>query len=446
MKVNKKRSSTHITKVRVRSKGRWFKWLIPGLRVKRWVLLSIAGVMLALLGLAISARLTPILNISRLINRAIDFVVDVFPRHLSGPLAIVVGIGMFWLAQRGMMQSVADTLSPDQKRDVLDTLVTDRQLRRGAKIVAIGGGTGLSNLLRGLKRYSANITAIVTVADDGGSSGRLRREQGILPPGDIRNCLSALADEEKLVTELFQYRFSSGEGLTGHSFGNLFLAAMADITGDLQKAIAASSQVLAVRGQVLPATLDHMVLWADLEDGRHIEGESNIGTAEGKIINFGCHPEQPKALPEVIQALNTADLIIIGPGSLYTSIIPNLLVPEILQALCHRQAPAVYVCNIMSQKGETEGYNASDYVRVLDNLADTRLFDAILVQKEMPSPVTLAKYLQQGLNFTHLDREKLHQLDCPILTANVMQETAQGTVVHDSDRLAGVLMRWYNRQ
>jgi uncharacterized cofD-like protein len=446
MKVKKQRSSTHITKVRVRSKGRWFKWLIPGLRVKRWVLLSIAGVLLVLLGLAISARLTPVLNLSRLINRVIDLVVDIFPRHVSGPIAIIVGMGIFWVAQRGMMQSVADTVDPNAKRDLLDTLVTDRQLRRGAKIVAIGGGTGLSNLLRGLKRYSANITAIVTVADDGGSSGRLRREQGILPPGDIRNCLAALADEEQLLTELFQYRFSSGEGLTGHSFGNLFLAAMTDITGDLQKAISASSQVLAVRGQVLPATLDQMVLWADLEDGRHIEGESNISKAEGKIINFGCHPAHPKALPEAIQALHNADLIVIGPGSLYTSIIPNLLVPEILQALCQRQAPAIYVCNIMSQKGETDGYNASDYVKVLDNLANTRLFDAILVQKEMPSAITLAKYLQQGITFTQLDRENLHQLDCPILTANVMCETSQGVVVHDSDRLAGVLMRWYNRQ
>ncbi|MFN3927507.1 MAG: uridine diphosphate-N-acetylglucosamine-binding protein YvcK [Pseudanabaenaceae cyanobacterium] len=444
MKLTK--GSSKITKVRARSRGRWLKWLSPGLRVKRWLLLSVLGIALVLLGIAISARLTPVLNIGRLVSRLVDVLVDLLPRHISGPIAIVLGLVLFWWGQRRIMQSVVDTVSPATKDDLVDALFADRQLRRGAKIVAIGGGTGLSNLLRGLKKYSANITAIVTVADDGGSSGRLRREQGILPPGDIRNCLTALADEEKLVTELFQYRFTAGEGLSGHSFGNLFLAAMTDITGDLQKAIAASSQVLAVRGTVLPATLEQMVLWADLADGRHIEGESNITKAGGKIINFGCYPPSPKAVPEAIRAIAEADLIVIGPGSLYTSIIPNLLVPEILHALCTRQAPAIYVCNIMSQKGETDGYQASDYVKVLDSLAQTRLFDAILVQKEPPSPEILEHYHQTGSHFTQLDREELHHLECPIISANVMKVRNDGTVCHDPERLAGVLMRWYNSQ
>jgi uncharacterized cofD-like protein len=444
--VGKPTAHGRVTKVRVRSRSGWFKWFIPGLRVKRWVILSFLGIALVLMGVAISVRLTPVLNIGRFISRLVDLLVDIMPRHISGPVAILLGLAVFWWGQRRMMQSVADTVSPDDNRNLVDALFADRQLRRGAKIVAIGGGTGLSNLLRGLKQYSGNITAIVTVADDGGSSGRLRREQGILPPGDIRNCLTALADEEKLVTELFQHRFTAGEGLSGHSFGNLFLAAMTEITGDLQKAITASSQVLAVRGKVLPATLEQMVLWADLSDGRHIEGESNITKAEGKIIAFGCHPPSPKALPEAISAIANADLIVIGPGSLYTSIIPNLLVPEILSALCQRQAPAVFVCNIMSQVGETSDYRASDYVRVLDSLADTRLFDAILIQKDPPEPAILQHYQQSGSDFTPLDRENLRQLDCPILSANVMKVKQDGTVCHDSERLAGVLMRWYNRQ
>jgi conserved hypothetical protein, cofD-related len=448
MKVSRRpaKQFSKITKVKVRSRGGWLKWLIPGLRVKRWVGLSFLGIALVLLGIAISARLTPVLNISRFISWLVDLIVDFFPRNISGPVAIVLGLGIFWWGQRQMMQSVADTVSPDDQRSLVDALFADRQLRRGAKIVAIGGGTGLSNLLRGLKKYSSNITAIVTVADDGGSSGRLRREQGILPPGDIRNCLTALADEEKLLTELFQYRFNTGEGLSGHSFGNLFLAAMTDIRGDLQKAISDSSRVLAVRGQVLPATLEHMTLWADLADGTHIVGESNITKAGGVIVNFGCDPPEPKAVPEAIEAIASADLIVIGPGSLYTSIIPNLLVPEILSALCARKAPAIYVCNIMSQVGETTGYAVSDYVRVLDSLAGVRLFDAVLVQKTPPSPEVLACYERSGCHFTHLDRPALQELHCPVLIADVMQEKSDGTVCHDPDRLAGVLMRWYNRQ
>ncbi len=448
MKVSRppSKQGTTVTKVRVRSRGGWLKWLIPGLRVKRWVGISFLGITLMLIGVAILARLTPVLNISRFLGWLLDLIVDLFPRHISGPTAIVVGLSIFWWGQRQMMQSVADTISPDDQRSLVDALFADRQLRRGAKIVAIGGGTGLSNLLRGLKKYSSNITAIVTVADDGGSSGRLRREHGMLPPGDIRNCLAALADEEKLLTELFQYRFNTGEGLAGHSFGNLFLAAMTDIRGDLQKAISDSSKVLAVRGQVLPATLEQMTLWADLADGRHIVGESNISNAGGVIVNFGCDPPEPKALPEAIAAIASADLIVIGPGSLYTSIIPNLLVPEILSALCNRKAPAIFVCNIMSQVGETVGYAVSDYVKVLDSLAGVRLFDAVLVQKTPPSPEVLAHYQQSGCDFTPLDRPALRELQCPVVIADVMREKSDGTVCHDPERLAGVLMRWYNRQ
>ncbi|OIP76979.1 MAG: hypothetical protein AUK48_04970 [Oscillatoriales cyanobacterium CG2_30_44_21] len=425
---------------------RGFQWLLPGLFVKRWLFVSIVGIVLIVLGIAISARLTPVLFISRLISTAIDTLVAIMPRNMSGPIALIFGVGLLWLGQKRALGSITQVLMPDQDKELLDLLVSHRKLNRGPRIVTVGGGTGLSNLLRGLKKYSANITAIVTVADDGGSSGRLRREYGVLPPGDIRNCLAALADEEKLVTELFQYRFKTGEGLTGHSFGNLFLTAMSEVTGDLEKAIAASSQVLAVRGRVLPATLDHMVLWAEFEDGRYVEGESNIPEARGKIKYFGSKPDNPKGLPQAIEDIKEADLIVIGPGSLYTSIIPNLLVPEILQALCDRTVPSIYLCNIMSQVGETDGYAVSDYVKVLDDLAGIRLFDVVLVQRDQPSERSLNHYASFGSHFTELDRHNLATMNCPILTANVMLEKSNGTVCHDSEKLAGVIMRWYNRQ
>ena len=425
---------------------RGFQWFLPGLLVKRWLLVSIVGIVLIVLGIAISAKLTPVLFLSRLIGNTVDTLVTILPRNLSGPIALLIGLGLLWLGQKRALGSITQVLMPNQDKELLELLVSHRKLNRGPKIVTVGGGTGLSNLLRGLKKYSANITAIVTVADDGGSSGRLRREHGVLPPGDIRNCLAALADEEKLVTELFQYRFKTGEGLSGHSFGNLFLTAMSEVTGDLEKAIAASSQVLAVRGRVLPATLDHVVLWAEFEDGRYVEGESKIPEAKGKIKHIGCKPDNPKGLPQAVEDISEADLIVIGPGSLYTSIIPNLLVPEILQALIDRHVPSIYLCNIMSQVGETDGYSVSDYVRVLDEIAGVRLFDVVLVQKQPPSERSLQHYASFGSYFTHLDLDNLAVISCPVLIANIMLEKNNATVCHDSEKLAGVLMRWYNRQ
>ncbi|NJK35856.1 MAG: YvcK family protein [Oscillatoriales cyanobacterium SM2_2_1] len=432
---------------RLRPIARLWKWLSPGLHVKRWLLLSTIGIGLLIIGVAILARLTPVLLLSRLIGAIVDGLVALMPWPVSGTLAIAGGLALLWFGQRRFLGSITQVLMPDGDEELVDVLINHHKLNRGAKIVAIGGGTGLSTLLRGLKNYSANITAIVTVADDGGSSGRLRREHGVLPPGDIRNCLAALADEEKLLTELFQYRFQVGEGLSGHSFGNLFLTAMSDITGDLERAVTASSQVLAVRGRVLPATLEQMVLWADMADGRHVEGESQISAARGRIVQIGCYPEQPRAVPQSVEDIREAEYILIGPGSLYTSIIPNLLVPEIRSALLHRTVPCVYVCNIMSQVGETDGFAVSDYVRVLDEVAGGRIFDLVLVQKRLPSERAIAQYQRAGAHFTQLDREVLAALHCPTLVADVMIEDGEkGTIRHDSQRLAGVLMRWYNRQ
>ncbi len=426
--------------------SQWFKWLAPGLFVKRWLLLSAAGVLLSSLGLAIWTGMTPIFYTLQILKEFLGWVTTILPNYISGPLVIFAGLLFIFLGQNRSLNTITQVLMPEGNEKLVDRLLTHRRLNKGPKILAIGGGTGLSTLLRGLKGYSANITAVVTVADDGGSSGRLRREIEVLPPGDIRNCLAALANEEKLLTELFQYRFSAGDGLVGHSFGNLFLTAMSEVTGDLERAVAASSKVLAVQGQVLPATLTDVNLWAELADGRRIEGESHITEAGGKIIKIGCTPENPPALPKVLQAIEEADYIIIGPGSLYTSVIPNLLVSEIAEAIGSRNIPSIYVCNIMTQPGETTGYSVADHICAIDVACGKRLFDTVLVQGKSPSAQALIKYAQEDSHPVFLDREAVKNLGRKILLTNVMYEDEQtGFVRHDPMMLAQVLLQWYSR-
>jgi uncharacterized cofD-like protein len=427
--------------------NRWFKWLSPGLFVKRWLLISLTGVFLTSFGLAIWVKLTPVNRFLEFVSQALETIARLVPNSVSGPLAVLLGIFLLFWGQSRTVETITEALQPDTSEELVDRLRTHRRLHRGPKIVAIGGGTGLSTLLRGLKQYSSNITAIVTVADDGGSSGRLRREMGILPPGDIRNCIAALADEEKLLTELFQYRFHAGDGLSGHSFGNLFISAMTEITGDLEQAIDASAKVLAIRGKVLPATLTDVSLWAKLADGRIIEGESKITEAMGQIRQIGCHPADPVALPAALAAIKEADYIIIGPGSLYTSIIPNLLVPAIRQALAQVTVPRVYVCNIMTQPGETDNYSVADHIRAIEKVCEERVFDAVLAQRTAPSPQSLQLYAQEHSHPVFLDREEVGKMGYRIVLANVMAEDeVTAKVSHDPQRLARVLWRWYAKK
>lgn len=427
--------------------NRWFKWLSPGLFVKRWLLISLTGVFLTSFGLAIWVKLTPVNRFLEFVSQALETIARLVPNSVSGPLAVLLGVFLLFWGQSRTVETITEALQPDASEELVDRLRTHRRLHRGPKIVAIGGGTGLSTLLRGLKQYSSNITAIVTVADDGGSSGRLRREMGILPPGDIRNCIAALADEEKLLTELFQYRFHAGDGLSGHSFGNLFISAMTEITGDLEQAIDASAKVLAIRGKVLPATLTDVSLWAKLADGRIIEGESKITEAMGQIRQIGCHPADPVALPAALAAIKEADYIIIGPGSLYTSIIPNLLVPAIRRALAQVTVPRVYVCNIMTQPGETDNYSVADHLRAIEGVCEERIVDAVLAQRTSPSPQSLQLYAQEHSHPVFLDREEVGKMGYRIVLANVMAEDeATGKVSHDPQRLARVLWRWYAKK
>ncbi|HEY9867072.1 MAG TPA: gluconeogenesis factor YvcK family protein [Candidatus Obscuribacterales bacterium] len=426
--------------------NQWFKWLSPGLFIKRWMAVSAAGVLVASLGLAIWTGMTPIYNILQLLKNFLGWIATVIPNYISGPLMIALGVVLVLWSQTRSLNSISEAFHPAGDEQLVDRLLSHRRLLRGPKVVVIGGGTGLSTLLRGLKEYSANITAIVTVADDGGSSGRLRREMGVLPPGDIRNCIAALADEERLLTELFQYRFTAGDGLTGHSFGNLFLTAMCEIEGDLEQAIAASSKVLAIRGQVLPATLTDVNLWAKLADGRRIHGESSITEAKGKIVTIGCIPPNPPALPKAIQAILEADFIIIGPGSLYTSVIPNLLVPEIAAAIASQNVPRIYVCNIMTQPGETDNYSVSDHIKAIDKACGYQLFDAVLVQGTVPPANALIRYAKEDSHPVILDREIVKQLGRRIVISNIMDvDPNTGYLRHDPYRLAQVLLRWFGK-
>ena len=427
---------------------RAMRWLLPGLVVKRWVLTSALGLLLALLGAAVWADLKPIYWIIETLTWLLGTITTVLPSSITGPLVIVIGAALVLWGQSRSFGSIQQALAPDKDTVLVDALRAKSKLNRGPNIVAIGGGTGLSTLLSGLKRYSSNITAIVTVADDGGSSGVLRRELGVQPPGDIRNCLAALSTEEPLLTRLFQYRFSAGSGLEGHSFGNLFLSALSAITGNLETAITASSRVLAVQGQVVPATNADVQLWAELENGQRIEGESAIGKAPSPIVRLGCLPERPPALPRALEAISNADLILLGPGSLYTSLLPNLLVPELVGAIQRSRAPKLYICNLMTQPGETDGLDVVGHLRAIEaqlaNLGiSQKLFSAVLAQDDLGQSPLVKRYQDQGAEPVHCDSRVLIAKGYEVMQAPLQGARPQATLRHDPRSLALAVMRFY---
>ncbi len=427
---------------------RAMRWLQPGLVVKRWLLTSGLGLLMALLGAAVWADLKPIYWILETLSWFLGTITTVLPREVTGPLVVIIGIGLVLWGQSRSFGSIQQALAPDKDMVLVDALRAKSRLNRGPNIVAIGGGTGLSTLLSGLKRYSSHITAIVTVADDGGSSGRLRRELGVLPPGDIRNCLAALSTEEPLLTRLFQYRFSAGSGLEGHSFGNLFLSALTAITGNLETAITASSRVLAVQGQVVPATNVDVRLWAELENGERIEGESKIGKAPSPIVRLGCLPERPPALPRALEAIANADLILLGPGSLYTSLLPNLLVPELVSAIHSSRAPRLYICNLMTQPGETDGLDVGGHLRAIEaQLAsigiDQRLFTAVLAQDDLDSSPLVEHYKSRGADPVECDPDALRRDGYDVMRAPLQGARPTATLRHDPRSLALAVMRFY---
>lgn len=434
MKMKKFRNSMRIPK----DAG----WLIPGLQVKRWFVLIFAGAVMMAFGLLILCDIKPVFY-------TMEFVRKVASKVSTEWIAFTIvmfGAAMFFKGWQKTNLSILDLNNGKEKETILEALYRRRKLNRGPKIVAIGGGTGLSMLLKGIKHITNNITAVVTVGDDGGSSGRLREDMGILPPGDIRNCIAALADDEDLITKLFQYRFKSGEGLEGHSFGNLFLTALCSITGDMVRAVKESSNVLSIRGRVLPSTLDDMKLVAEMEDGRIIHGESNIPEAHGKIKRLFTDPVQCKPLEDVLAAIKDADLIIMGPGSLYTSVIPNLLIEEISREVAQSNAKKIYVCNIMTQPGETDNYSVSDHLAALMKHANSRnILDAVLVNDFIPSNLA-DKYKLAGSYPVKVDTENIKKLGIKIFPKKLIEDNREGFVRHSSNRVARAIYYWYKKE
>ena len=319
-------------------------------------------------------------------------------------------------------------------------------------MVALGGGTGLSALLRGLKlhvvprhdpfptskRPIVDLAAIVTVTDDGGSSGRLRRENRILPPGDIRNCMVALSKDEALLSRLFQYRFSAGHGLVGHNFGNLFLAALTHITGDFAEAVRVSSRVLAIRGRIFPSTLSNVTLKAILENGKLVRGETRITASRSRIKKLMLSPPNVRPLDESLQAIREADLILMGPGSLYTSILPNLLIPEIARAIARARAPRVYIANLMTQPGETTDYSVAEHLRAIQEHVKPKIVDVVVANRQPVSAAVARRYRREGAAQVRVDAGRLREMGAHVLLGNLLEE--HNVIRHNPKRLAQLLL------
>lgn len=365
--------------------------------------------------------------------------------HLLGGALLILGFVLAYSGIRAIMRRLFRTLYPGVGNSVGAVYIRRQQLARGPKIVCLGGGTGLSTLLRGLKNHSSNITAVVTVTDDGGSSGRLSEELGIIPPGDLRNCLVALADAEKLMTDLFQYRFKGKRGsLSGHSLGNLLIAGLIEqCGGDFERALNMASEVLAIRGRVMPSTLERVRLRAVLEDGSEVCGETNIVAAGGRIRRIFMDPKDAHAFPDAIQAIREAELIVMGPGSVYSSVIPNLLVPGIPEAIRESKAIKAYVCNVMTQPGESDAFTAAEHVLAIEANVSHRLFDYVLVNNQLPSSNTLEKYRGKDQYPVEADVDRIRAMGFKIVRGEYMSESDY--VRHDPSRVAESLIKLMNK-
>ncbi len=398
------------------------KWFYPGIGIKRWVGLSAFGVALLIIGTA---------NL-----KSGQF----WLIQLLDALVVISGIIILILGIKRMMRSFIAVFVPSSRgTELFDLLYQKKHLSRGPRIVAVGGGTGLSVLLSGLKSYSSNISAIVTVADDGGSSGRLRQQFDVLPPGDIRNCLVALADAPALMRDLFQFRFDKNSEFSGHSFGNLFLTVMTRLTGDFEKAIKETSKVLALRGQVIPSTLGDVTLVAHYKDGSMVAGEERIPKAKKAISSVSLTPEQPLATPDAIKAIKDAQIIVLGPGSLYTSIIPNLLIKEISREIAVSEAIKVYVCNVMTQPGETDGYSVSDHIKALVSHSSGRILDYCVVNNgEVPEEV-LKRYSGENSLLVVNDRKNIENLGYRVVEEDFSM-IQDGVIRHDAEKLAKIVL------
>ena len=405
----------------------FLKWLYPGLRVKRWVLLCCSGVILCSMGFALT-------------------VPEV--QKTSGSLIVLPGVGIVALSIRKILKSMVTVLLPQQREgELVNIIYQKRFLERGFRIAALGGGSGLSVTLHGLKEITSNITAIVTVADDGGSSGRLRSQFGMLAPGDIRNCLVALADAEPQMRDLFQFRFEESGEFQGHNFGNLFILAMLKVTGDFEKAIRESSKILAIRGRVVPSTLKKVSLVAEHRDGTRTEGESSISKVRSPIERIYLKPEGCGATEDALRAIETADAIVIGPGSLYTSILPNLLIEDLAAAIARAPVPKIYVCNVMTQPHETDSLSAFDHVNaIIEHTRPDILSHVIVNTGEIPANI-LTKYTRENAHPVAPDSAKIRSLGYTVIEAGIVSTTDM--IRHNSRKLTKIItdivIQWKKR-
>lgn len=419
----------------------FLKWLYPGMKLKRWLLLFSLGVIAASLGLAIVFNYKFIGVIEEQIFRMVYLTTGKYYYTVTAIVGItVIGVGLtvMTFATRKIIQSVISVLIPEGSEKLVEIIFQKRKLNRGPAVVVIGGGTGLSVLLRGIKSVTSNITAIVTVADDGGSSGRLRADFGIIPPGDLRNCLVALADTEPLMEKLFQHRFGGEGSLAGHSFGNLFIAAMTQVLGDVELALKESSKVLAVRGQVLPASTQTIRLTAEMADGTLVEGESQIPLANKTINRVAIVPADAPPVQGALDAIHDADAVVLGPGSLYTSVLPNLLVQGVADALRQTQAVKIYICNVMTQPGETDGFTASQHVKAIIDHVGPGVIDYVVVNVQGVAASLKEVYARQGAYPVVADVEELEALGVKVIKANLISET--NLVRHDPLQLSRTII------
>ena len=431
------------------------KWLRVGMRVKRYLVVLALGITFTSLAMAMALatlyRNVEFPGYSTNIVRAITL--QFIPHPMREMTVGLIGLGVIGFSIYYLGRSLFIPLIAGRRDSVVDQLYKYRFGNRGPKIVAIGGGTGLPTILRGLKERTGNLTAIVTMADDGGSTGRLRKEFGILPPGDFRNCIAALSDAEPLMQELFQYRFENDDSdLHGHSFGNLFITAMVGVTGDFESAVLESSRILAVRGTVFPSTLENVVLHGITEDGTELLGESEVGRAHGRIRKVFLQPEDPTGYLPAVQSVLDADLIVFGPGSLYTSVIPPLLVGDIKHAIkSNPSALKVYICNVATQVGETDHLDALAHVRALQEQVGKRMFDYVIVNGNVTATaariaeirgqdpaMVKPEWLVDAVDPACLQAEA-ESLGVEVIAADVVSAT--NPLRHDSEKLAMVLMR-----
>ena len=399
-----------------------FKWLYHGLGIKRWILIALAGIGIVVVG-------------SIFTSQPYKFV------SVIGLIWIVCGLFLIFMGVAKTIVSLLTLFLPHGERDLINILYQKRYLEKGPKIVAMGGGTGLSHLLFSLKQYSSNITAVVTVADSGGSSGRLREEFNIVAPGDIRNCLVALADAPALMGELFQFRFSKDSELKGHNFGNLFLTAMVQLTnGDFELAVKETSKVLAIRGKVVPSTVSNLHLVAEYEDGTRTEGEAKIPNPKSRIRHLSLTDKEALPTKDSLDAIADADVIILGPGSLYTSVIPNLIIKGMAEAIVQSSAFKIYVCNVMTQHGETDKYSASEHLKALIDHSHPKIVDACLINNAEPVADTLlVRYKEEESFPVKADVDQIREMGCRVVATDLLGLT--NYVRHDSAKLNKALIK-----